>query len=121
MPKHSLAIADHAAKLTAAEARQYVHHNRMDCHVVTVSVVVSSHIDAGDHPVEAVQRSSLLQKVASASCHRVPYSQQDELAFAGRLTRRVLKAQRQRAHERLSRDGRKVRRAAPHRLETQEW
>lgn len=28
--KHSLAIADQAAKLTAAEARQHEHHNRMD-------------------------------------------------------------------------------------------
>ena len=26
----------------------------MDCHVVTLSVVVSSHFDAGDHPLEAV-------------------------------------------------------------------
>ena len=42
--------------LTVAEARQYVHLNRMDCHVVTLSVVVSSHFDAGDHPLEAVQR-----------------------------------------------------------------
>ena len=74
-------------------------HNvsRKDCHVVTLSVVVSSHIDAGDQPLEAAQRSSLLQKVASASRHRVPYSQQDELPSAGRLARRVHSAQRQRA------------------------
>ena len=79
VPKHSLAIADHAAKLTAVKAQQYEHHNRMDCHVVSLNMIVSGHIHAGDHPLEAVQRFSSLQKVASASCHRVPYSQQDEL------------------------------------------
>ena len=61
------------------------------------SVPLADHIDAGDHPLGAAQRSSLLQKVAGASRHRVPYSQQDELASAGRLARRVLGAQRQRA------------------------
>ena len=55
----------HAAKLTIAEGRQYVHLNRMDSHVVTLSVVVSSHFDAGDHPLEAVQQSFLLHKVVS--------------------------------------------------------
>ena len=30
VPKHSLAIADQAAKLIAAAARQHEHHNRMD-------------------------------------------------------------------------------------------
>ena len=61
------------------------------------SVLLADHIDAGDHPLEAAQRSSLLQKVASSSRHRVPYSQQDELASAERLARSVLSAQRQRA------------------------
>ena len=55
------------------------------------SVLLADHIDAGDHPLEAAQRSSFLQKVASASRHRVPYSQQDELASAGRLARRFLR------------------------------
>ena len=67
----------------------------MDCHVVSLSMIVSSHIDAGDHPLEAVQRSSSLQKVASASSHRVPYSEQDELASAGRFACCFLNAQRQ--------------------------
>ena len=61
-PKHSLASAEHAAKRTAAADRRYAHHNRMNCHVVTLSVVMSTHFDAGDHLLEAVQRSSLLQR-----------------------------------------------------------